>query len=188
MGRRKTYDRDDVARRAMELFWQRGYEATTIQQLETTLRINRYSLFAEFGSKDGLFEAALESYETLVVAQALAALEAPDAGLDEIIDFLERFKLSESQELTGCLMCNTAVERAPDSGPARERVLRYFERLRSTFCRVLGDRPGAEATASALVSAVVGAFVQARGGLEPNERAAIVDGLVRWLRSLDPPG
>ena len=59
MGRAKTYERTDVTRKAMELFWRFGYEATSTKALAKHMGINVYSLFAEFESKQGLYEAAL---------------------------------------------------------------------------------------------------------------------------------
>ena len=67
MGRKKNYDRDTLIEKAMELFRDNGYAGTSIQMLVQELGVNRYSLFAEFGNKQKLFEDALERYNKEVV-------------------------------------------------------------------------------------------------------------------------
>ena len=54
MARPKDYDRDDVLISARDLFWEQGYEATSITELEERTGLNRSSLYREFGSKYGL--------------------------------------------------------------------------------------------------------------------------------------
>ena len=189
LGRRKTYDRDDVAQRAMAVFWQHGYEATTIQQLETSLQINRYSLFAEFGSKEGLFEAALDVYEACVVSANLGPLEATGAGIEDILAFFQRFNASPPDAVgVGCMLCNAAVERSPDAPGVRQRSLRYFERLRAALRNALQstlEEPARSTSAAALASAILGGFLQARGGADRAALIEALDGLTHWVRSLD---
>lgn len=183
MGRRKTYDRDDVAQRAMLVFWRHGYEATTIQDIEEALQINRYSLFAEFGSKRGLFEAALDTYEALVVSANLAVLEAPGASVESVVEFLDRFRIPDDEAaMAGCMLCNAAVEQAPASEVVQRQTQAYFLRLNQAFRHALG--PERTTAAAALTSATVGAFVQARSGMSAEARSRAIDGIVAWVRSL----
>ncbi len=60
MARPREFDVDAVLDRATELFWARGYEATSVQELVDTLGVNRASLYATFGDKAQLFEAVLQ--------------------------------------------------------------------------------------------------------------------------------
>ncbi|MCY3636121.1 MAG: helix-turn-helix domain containing protein [bacterium] len=176
MGRPKTYDRDDVARRAMPVFWRHGYEGTTIQHLEDALAVNRCSLFAEFGSKQGMFEAALEVYEVEVVTPNLAELEREDASPAAVVAMLERFRYPTVEiDEAGCMLCNASLEQMPDSPIVRDQVSAYFDRLRSAFQNALGID---EAAAAAITSAVVGAFVQIRHGMSADARSTMVDGLL----------
>ena len=72
MARPKGYDRDTVLLAARDLFWEQGYHATSIAELEQSTGLNRSSIYQEFGSKHGLFEAALECYIDRVVAMLFA--------------------------------------------------------------------------------------------------------------------
>ena len=63
MGRPKTYNAEEIVTKAMELFWMYGYKGTSTQTLVEQMGVNRYSLQAEFSTKQGLYEAALKIYD-----------------------------------------------------------------------------------------------------------------------------
>ncbi len=174
MGRRKGYDRDAVLTSAMELFREHGFAGTSAERLVEHLGVNRYSLYAEFGSKQGLFDAALARYEAEVVGRSFAPLEAPDAGLDTIRTLFRFYAAARDGRAfgRGCLLCNTAVELGPTDPSGAGFVPRYFERLSSAFRNVLsnaqaagGLRPGVVPAREAafFTSAVLGLFVLLRG-------------------------
>src|SRR5581483_9686973 len=77
MARPKMFDRTERLDKAMELFWSRGYEATSIHDLLVHLVINRQSLYDTFGDKHTLFLETLKRYEELGKPPLLAELEGP---------------------------------------------------------------------------------------------------------------
>ncbi len=139
MGRPKTYDRESVTRKAMELFWAQGYEATSTRALAEHMGINVYSLFSEFKSKQGLYEAALALYRTEVVARVFAQLETPDAGFEEV-DALLRFfsdRAGAADAGRGCLACNAASERAGDDSASHTYVMAHIAHIEAGIRRAL---------------------------------------------------
>lgn len=62
-GRPRSFDRDEALRRAMMLFWERGFQATSMSELTAAMGINAPSLYAAFGSKDALYREAMALYE-----------------------------------------------------------------------------------------------------------------------------
>lgn len=62
MPRRPNYDRDDLIDRARDLFWRSGWAGTSLKDLEATLKMKPGSFYAAFGSKEALYELALEKY------------------------------------------------------------------------------------------------------------------------------
>ena len=62
MPRKPSYDREDLIERARDLFWQRGWAGTSLKDLEASLKMKPGSFYAAFGSKDALFELALDRY------------------------------------------------------------------------------------------------------------------------------
>jgi TetR/AcrR family transcriptional repressor of nem operon len=135
----KRYKREEVLDRAIELFRRQGYSATSTAELVETLGMNRKSMYAEFGSKQELFEAALERYSAVNLSRVLAPIEAPDANAQSIRDaFLGYASASETKfRGLGCLMANTAVERAALDPGSAKFVDAYLERLTKGFRNAL---------------------------------------------------
>jgi AcrR family transcriptional regulator len=137
MGRPKRYDRDDVLVAARDLFWERGYEATSVSDLERRTGLNRSSLYQEFGSKHDLFEAALDCYADRVITQLLAGLRSDDATLDTVAGLFTRLaKLFRSQTALatrGCLMVNATAELAAHDQRIRPAAAKYRDQLRASF-------------------------------------------------------
>lgn len=79
MARPRAFDIDDATERALLIFWEKGYEGTSLGDLTAAMGINRPSLYAAFGNKEGLFRRALERYVAGPAAAATAALEDASA-------------------------------------------------------------------------------------------------------------
>ncbi len=137
----KQYDRTELLDRAVELFRRHGFASTSTAMLVADLGVNRKSMYAEFGSKQGLFEAALERYSRRHLSAVLAPIEAPDAGADAIREaFAGYASASEGWPRgRGCLMCNTAVERSALDPGSKRHVTAYLERLAQAFRHALSN-------------------------------------------------
>ena len=146
MGRSKQYDRTQLLDRAVELFRRQGFNGTSTAMLVTDLGVNRKSMYAEFGSKQKLFEATLEHYNNKHLTRVLSPIEAPDAGVDAIRQaFAEYASASEGWFYgQGCLMCNTAVERGSLDPASGQYVDAYLDRITRAFRSALdnGRRAG----------------------------------------------
>ena len=141
MGRKKKYNRDSLIEKAMEIFRDHGFAGTSTQMLVEELGVNRFSLYAEFGNKQKLFEAALERYNKEVVGRNFGPLEAPTAGVEEIRALLEFYASASKGPASGrgCLLCNTAVEFGPLDPSGTKFVQRYFEHLSKAFYKALNN-------------------------------------------------
>lgn len=178
MGRRKSYDRDELIGKAMEIFCDHGFAGTSAEMLVQGLGVNRFSLYAEFGSKQGLFDTALRRYDEEVVERNFGPLETPGAGIDEVRALLQFFGTAGEGPTSGrgCLLCNTAVEFGPDDPSGAGFVQRYFERLPEAFYAALDNahgkgelRPSVEPRAEAdfFTASVLGMFVMLRAKVTP---------------------
>lgn len=197
MGRPKTYDREEILDRAMHLFWRRGYEGTSTADLEAGMGVNRSSLYAEFESKQRLYEDALDRYLEHEVPGFLTELFAPEAGLDAIRAVLGRFAAAAGQPGTerGCLICNAATERSCDDLATRARVDRYVTTLRGGFERAL-RRAVEDAEVAAdldvaswsarLTTTLLGVFVLIRAQLDGGVARATVSATLAELSASAP--
>lgn len=115
MARTKVFDEQVVLDKAMDLFWQNGYNATSAQVLVDGLGISRSSLYDTFGDKHSLFLKALKQYKKeridpfIEEANVTEDVEAYIRGLFEAV---KAEALSENRS-KGCLIVNSAVELAP---------------------------------------------------------------------------
>lgn len=195
MGRPKTYDRDEIARKAMDLFWLHGFHGTSTQDLVDHMQVNRYSLYAEFGSKQGLYEAALSLYEQEVVTQHFGALEAPGAGLPEVRRVLDFFASVARQPGTerGCFLCNAATEVAPHDPASQGFVEAYVARIRDSLRHALDGakgrgelRDGVDTADEArlLTATLLGFFVMLRAQIEPEGLRGAARSALRHLDEL----
>jgi TetR/AcrR family transcriptional regulator, transcriptional repressor for nem operon len=139
VGRPKKYEREEILDRAMQTFWRHGFGATSTTDLEAHMGVNRYSVYAEFGSKQGLYEAALERYLSHVVPGFIGELGTPDAGLGAIEIILDRFASWAGAPGTehGCMICNAATETSTDDPAARGFVQRYLATLEANLRHAL---------------------------------------------------
>lgn len=161
MARPKAFDTQAALTRAMELFWEQGYAATSMEQLTGVMGISRQSLYDTFGDKHRLFLAAMDAYCAMLEAAMLGPLTAPDAGLQAlhdtamgIVDFLIQYPKRRA-----CLMANTTLELAPHDAIVAAKVRQHMDKMAAAFRH-------------ALVNA------KARGEINA---AADVDALARYL-------
>ena len=132
----KQYDETDVLERAMEAFWARGYEATSINDLVTATGINRGSLYAGFTDKRSLFLRALDHYDREHRQAFLCALERDHAPREAILAAFRRVvdSCEEGRNRKGCLLVNTAIELSPHD-PDVERIVQAKLEEVETFFR-----------------------------------------------------
>ncbi|MEU3727385.1 TetR family transcriptional regulator [Streptomyces sp. NPDC031705] len=132
MARTREFDPDAVLQSALELFWRRGYEATSVADLVEHLGIGRASIYATFGSKHELYLKALDRYAEAHHPLLLAELSAPGPALPAVRAVVRRFAAeaaSPGVRRSGCFVTNTAAELAPHDPAAARRVEVSWDRL-----------------------------------------------------------
>src|SRR5215471_6017717 len=119
----KQFDPEDILDRAMEVFWRRGYEATSMQDLVEATGLNRGSLYATFSDKKQLFLAVIAHYAKRVGNPLLAELADPDPrrAIERMFAAILQ-RTSDPTKPRGCLITNTALE-CPGSGDDINRTI-----------------------------------------------------------------
>ena len=135
MARPKEFEREEVLDRAIEVFWDRGYEAASIQDLVDQMGINRGSLYDTFGDKHHLFLEALDRYEEVFHAEILEMLTeagSPRKAIERVFDSVTRQCACDSGR-RGCLLTNAAVELSGHDSDTSDRIRANFTRLETAF-------------------------------------------------------
>ncbi len=181
MPRAKEFDRDEVLDRAIELFWSRGYEATSIGDLTEHLGIGRQSLYDTFGDKHQLYVQALDRYHQNGRSIVVEALLKPGQLKRQMREVLRSTIDSTVETGRTCMLINAAAERCPTDTAVRERFCASAIELEEAFLRRFrrareegeldGDRD-LRALARYFVTTIYGLQLAARGG---TERRAIVE-------------
>jgi len=175
MARKKEFDTRKALDRAVDLFWRKGYEATSVQDLLDHLKISRQSLYDTFGDKHRLFLAALDRYSEVQIGEILGELETPEAGLMQIRKCFEvvlEALVSEAKP-RACLMINSTMELARRYRSVAQRARAYARRFEAAFLRAIANavergelRPGRDPLSLArhLTSCLVGMNCLAKAG------------------------
>ncbi len=136
--------------------------------------VNRKSMYAEFGSKQQLFEAALEHYSSNHLTRVLAPLEAPDASIEGILRAFHGYASASEGSFRGlgCLLCNTAVERGALDPGIGLYVDAYMERLTLAFRHALSNaQQGGEIDPTVDIDELAGFLTTALIGMAASIRA-----------------
>jgi TetR/AcrR family transcriptional regulator, transcriptional repressor for nem operon len=189
MARSREFDVDEALDRATELFWTRGYEATSVQDLVDALGVNRASLYGTFGDKAQLFAAVLDRYDQHVNAAVCQELAAPASGVDAIRAWFRALIQAATHPTgpRGCLLIGTlsASSDAPDS--LRDRVVLTVrastDRVQEALARDphLARRDDLRTLARFFAAEGHGLAVLARAGVRRQELEAAAEVALRVL-------
>ncbi|MFF5205178.1 TetR/AcrR family transcriptional regulator [Streptosporangium sp. NPDC000396] len=125
MARTKEFDPETALQAALELFWERGYEATSMSDLVDHLGIGRASLYATFGNKHELYLKALERYLETRDPSPVVMLSQPGPALPAVRGLVELYTEDSirDQRRRGCAIVNAAGEMLPGD----EKVARFVD-------------------------------------------------------------
>ena len=195
-GRPRAYDPDVVLEKALEVFWQKGFAATSLDDLVEATGVNRPSLYAGFGDKEALYLKAMERYQRQIADQLDEVLTCNGCtgGLRGIIrryfDVMIRAYTGETQHPLGCAFMCTALTDAPQHESILEMLqgtIEGFDRRFETFfstARAMGFL-SPDADPKLLTQMISGLtsnlLVRARAGAGRAELERIVDSTTGFL-------
>ena len=186
MGRPCEFDRQHAIETAMQLFLDKGYEATSVEDLTTALNISRASLYNAFGDKHGLL---LETFECAAKAGKevrLAALDSPGP----VRDVLRRFFYGLASETRGCFFLTLGAELSSQDKEVRRRVKQSIEATRKKFRALVEAAKAngeietgvdAESAAAVLLGALVSLLTLNRVHPDRDVTAAVIEQALKTL-------
>jgi AcrR family transcriptional regulator len=192
MSRIRGFDETEVLDKALQVFWQQGYEGTSLNDLLDATGLTKSSLYATFGSKEDLFHRIVERYLSKHVEfrQACALAEPTPRRIVERLLYGMADLHAGSRTPPGCLITGAALACSPET----EAIRQHLVRSRNEFGQILRDRleavtsagplpPGMTAADAArlVVLTIQGMAVEAKGGATRNELRRIVQAfLLSW--------
>lgn len=141
MSRPPGYERQAVLNRATDVFWQRGYAATSVNHLVTATGLKPGSLYAAFGSKKGLFLEVLGDYNAAFlhdVEDCIATARGPLAAVRALLRRSADSTLGDSRR-RGCLAVNALLEMAGHDEDIAQTLRAHNEKLRRRLEQLLAD-------------------------------------------------
>jgi TetR/AcrR family transcriptional repressor of nem operon len=150
VARTKEFDPDAALHAALELFWERGYEATSMSHLVEHLGIGRASIYATFGNKHQLYMKAMDRYLATRDPLMTEELSQPGPALPAVRTLVRRFAAEAGADGTrthGCFLTNSAAELGARDDTVARRVELSWEQIETllhaslTRARAQGELP-----------------------------------------------
>ena len=127
VGRPREFDEESVLEAAMQAFWKRGYEATSLAELCNCTGLNKGSLYQAFGDKHSLFMRALAYYADKEYREVIAVISESASPLENIRAVIAKI-CDDAGSDKGCMMINSMVELAPHDPEVRAMLQSFGEK------------------------------------------------------------
>lgn len=184
-GRPRSFDKDEALKKAMYVFWEKGYEGTTMADLIESIGMKAPSIYAAFGNKDAIFKEVIKTYLPIVVEGQLAALSSSSEIYESVEATLKacvNLYTSEDNPHT-CLVMTAAINTAPghEEHIGALRVLREkykdawqkrFEQAK--FDKQLSDDSNPSELAEYFTTLIQGMTIKAKDGASKDSLDATV--------------
>ena len=193
VGRPREFDPDLVLNAAMEAFWAKGYQATSLADLMAATGLHKGSLYQAFGDKHSLFIQALKRYLDGMhreKTQILAAAKTPLDGLRNVAHGLVDMLDDDDAHPRGCMAINALVELAPHDVEVQEVMGDHIMRMRRSLegaiaqaqaaGQINGERPP-ELVASMMLTFIAGLGTTIKGAVRKSDAHQLVDAFLEAM-------
>jgi TetR/AcrR family transcriptional repressor of nem operon len=194
MARPREFDEGAVLDAAVQCFWARGYESTSVKDLMERTGLTAASLYNAYGDKRAMFRIALDHYIESSIGVRIRRCEAlpPRGAIRSFFDDILRRSISD-RERKGCMVVNSALELAPHDPEFREVIASALKRIESFFlaCVEKGQADGTIASsrpAAGLAKHLLGVLMGVRVLARARPERSLLEGAISTaLASLDGP-
>lgn len=178
MARSKEFEENEVLDKAMRLFWEQGYEKTSMSDLVEHMGIHRRSIYDTFTDKRTLFFKAMERFGNRTDAKLAAGVKQSKTAKEALHFIFEYMSSTEEGEPPGCMFVNSAVEMACRDEDVNAKAVGAFEKVEHLLVEIVtwgqengefSSQYGAQELAEYLHNALIGIRVMARTSV-PNEK------------------
>ncbi len=139
MVRPREFDEAEAVEQAMLVFWEKGFQPTTPQNLLDVMGLSKSSFYETFGSKRELFLRCLQHYISTGHTQMEAALGVDDVrvAFGSILDFVIEMSATKNGARCGCMLCNTAAELSPHDKEVEQMVRKSMSSTEKLYIKRL---------------------------------------------------
>jgi TetR/AcrR family transcriptional repressor of nem operon len=189
MARPRSFDPDEALDLARDVFWQKGFQGTSLDDITAATGLNKPSLYAAFGDKNALFLKVLERYHAHLVAHAEKVISQGPSARDAIHRWLSAFipRCSGVKGSRGCLSVNTSADGATDP-EVRKRTEAFNRKLEQLLRnRLRADRAqfsdgfNPDAAAHTIIAVYLGLMVLAKDAPDAARVRATLDHTMKLL-------
>jgi TetR/AcrR family transcriptional regulator, transcriptional repressor for nem operon len=186
MARPREFNENDVLEAAIDCFWKRGYEATSVRDLAASMGLSTPSLYNAFGDKQALYARALERYLDCTARDRLSRLEfslPPKKAIHRFFAEIIDHSIND-RERKGCFLVNSALEVAAHQSEVGAVIAKQFGEIEAFFKRCIQSAQAngtvlhavdATSTARLLLGVLLGVRVLARS----NPSRSLLEGIVQ---------
>lgn len=184
--RTKEFETDEIADAAMQVFWRRGYAATSVQDLVDGTGLSRSSLYSTFQNKQGLYQKALQRYELLTTlnnVKLLSGSGSAKALIRQLLLNIIEDELNDSEH-KGCLVANACLELAGHDEDVAQFVVSNLQKLQHALESLLikaqqsgeiSSTQNPRALASFFVNTIQGLRVLGKGSPLEQRKQCLMD-------------
>lgn len=185
MARNKEYNTQDVLDAATSQFLNKGYKGVSVNDLVNATKLNKHSMYQEFGNKEGLFCRCLDNYVQAVHRECGQILRRQPLGIQNIEDFFrQRIDRADSKKGNGCLLITAVIEKAQVEGKLLDRVRHHWTLQKADFqlclteAQARGEIPETTDTkilTDQLFCLLLGIIVMMKGGADRDSVEQLID-------------
>jgi TetR/AcrR family transcriptional repressor of nem operon len=194
MARIRSFDEEEVLDKALAIFWRKGYNGTSIQDLVDGLGLNRSSIYHTYIDKHNLFILSIERYRDKTVRKAIEMINNARSAKAVIRKLFEQTidEILADKNNKGCFMVNCAVEMAPHDKTVADIVNKNAQDMEQTFYYAIkkgqksgeiSSRQNAKSLASFVCNNINGIRVLSKSGADKK----ILDDIIKVVMSVLEP-
>jgi len=192
MGRPREFDENEVLANIRDVFWDKGFEGTSMSDLETATDLGKGSLYKAFGDKRAMYLKALELYDRTAIEKTASMLRGIGAPARRIGKFLQAAidAVAVENDRRGCFLCNASIDQAALDPETQRLVNGSLDHLRRPLEQALSelsatDKHRCRASAQHLLAVYFGLRVLARAGQPISLLRAARDAALRTVLPIE---
>ncbi|MGR5063191.1 TetR/AcrR family transcriptional regulator [Photobacterium sp. DNB22_13_2] len=141
MANHAKFDRQQVIDKATNLYWEKGFHATSMRNLQDVIDMRPGSIYAAFGSKEGLFKEALQRYTELGVAQLAACRAESTSPIDALKLFMKQLVINTQSEAPNgmCMLAKTVAELTDEHAELLQEAKDSFRKMEGEFEKLITE-------------------------------------------------